>query len=185
MIGVLIESHEEHTDMFEEKELHLKEIKSEARTNKPRKTISKLVSGKELTSDDVCSAMKDHEKNQPRPVSLSKNPTSKKIISKPHTPISVKPKQGPSHINLLLQSSDSSEDDDDIPDKEKCCFCGLFTPKEKKNEVFISFTKWAQCDGMPQGKPCLHWVHLKYCTKVSVLRRGDKFFCHHCETVEE
>ena len=65
---------------------------------------------------------------------------------------------------------DSSESEDE----EKCCVCNKFTPQAVRDCVSIVFTKWAQCDD------CNRWVHLKYCTPVKVLRRGDVFHCPEC-----
>ena len=78
---------------------------------------------------------------------------------------------GPIDLSTPEYSSDS---DESIPDKEKCCVCKLFHPQETRGCEQLLFTKWAHCDNCP------HWVHLQYCTKVRVVRLGDTFICPHC-----
>ncbi|KAH3751694.1 hypothetical protein DPMN_186263 [Dreissena polymorpha] len=73
-----------------------------------------------------------------------------------------------------------SSDDESIDDEEKCCVCNLFTPQEVSGATSLIFTKWAQCYGVRNGRPCLHWTHLSYCTNARVVRRQEKFFCSHC-----
>ena len=68
----------------------------------------------------------------------------------------------------------SSEDESD-----KCCLCGKFTPDEVRQRASLIFTKWVACD----RNGCDHWVHLN-CSTVNVIRRGAKFFCHHCSYEE-
>ncbi|XP_045195071.2 uncharacterized protein LOC123550708 [Mercenaria mercenaria] len=171
-------------DLFEKQTLKLKNVKSKL-INKPRKTMSKLVSGKELTSDEVCEAIQQHIKDQQKPTKKPAKKTAKmsKLVKKSPMKKSVSPKPGPSHINLLASSESSC--DEDIEDEEKCCVCGLFTPTALANAVSITFAKWAQCDGMVNGYPCNHWTHLIHCTNVRVIRRGDTFLCPHCEVMEE
>ena len=77
------------------------------------------------------------------------------------------PKPGPSHY-YVESSNTYSDSDPDIPDEEKCCVCKLYTPVEVRDSLAIKFTKWVQYD----NQRCLHWVHLKYCTELSVIRRG-------------
>ncbi|XP_045188135.2 uncharacterized protein LOC123546012 [Mercenaria mercenaria] len=69
--------------------------------------------------------------------------------------------------------------DEDDDESDECCVCNLFTPKEVSGATSLIFTKWAQCDGMINGRPCLHWTHLAFCTEVSVVRRGYKFLYPH------
>ena len=78
---------------------------------------------------------------------------------------------GPSHINITDSLDETDESDMEITDDEKCCICKKFTPEEVRNSVSVIFTKWVKCDG--EGRS--HWAHLKYCTTVSVIRRGDTF----------
>ena len=180
---------EDVRDLFEEREKDLVRVKNENK-KKPRNTVSKLVAGKELTSESVRKAVKEHEhKQKTTPANAvkslkgkqpSKSPKSLKEKQSKKAPKS--PKPGPSHINLL---HDSSEDSEMEIDTDVCCVCNRFQPKEQAECISLTFVKWGQCDGIVNGKPCLHWTHLKYCTPVRVLRRGDKFLCPHCKTNEE
>ncbi|KAH3726453.1 hypothetical protein DPMN_052320 [Dreissena polymorpha] len=63
--------------------------------------------------------------------------------------------------------------------------CGFHQPIEMKPNKNIIFAKWAQCDGMRGGWPCLHWVHLSYCCPTVNVENGDKFYCPHCVDFEE
>jgi hypothetical protein len=168
----------EISDIFEKAEQKLKAVKNE-KTNKPRRTVSKLVSGKELTSDSVIRSIEQHENEQKKATKKPKKPV-KEIPLMVKSSLLSSPKPGPSHINLALDSSASSTDGSDS-EEEKCCHCGLFQPKELSNCVSLTFVKWAQCDGLH----CKHWTHLIYCTPTRVIRRGDKFLCPHCKDVEE
>jgi hypothetical protein len=71
-------------------------------------------------------------------------------------------------INLDESSSDDEVDDD------PCCVCGKSFPPQLRGIQPLVIVKGGQCDG------CKHWVHLKYCTDVRVLRRGSSFHCKHC-----
>lgn len=81
--GIRIEIEEDQCDMFEKREKKLKSVKNNV-TKKPRNTISKLVAGKELTSEEVCAAISEHERNQKRPTTKPKKESSvRKIIKRP------------------------------------------------------------------------------------------------------
>ncbi|KAH3774212.1 hypothetical protein DPMN_175587 [Dreissena polymorpha] len=54
------------SDVFQEKEHHLTKRKNVS-VRKPYRTVSKLVSGKELTSDNVINAFQQHELAMNRP----------------------------------------------------------------------------------------------------------------------
>jgi len=49
-------------DVFELREKQIIDIKRKKNPNKPRKTVSKLVSGRELTNDTVMANIAEHEK---------------------------------------------------------------------------------------------------------------------------
>ncbi|XP_053408884.1 uncharacterized protein LOC128559893 [Mercenaria mercenaria] len=74
--------------------------------------------------------------------------------------------------------TDESDSDFEVDDGDKCCVCNMLSPTELKGCTSITFVKWGKCDFCP------HWVHLKYCTAVKVLRRASIFRCPHC-TLEE
>lgn len=172
--GIVINSDTLPVNIFQEKENNLRQIKSRL-IKKPRKTISKIVSGKEI-SPLLLENMKDHEKEQKKNV--------KKVKSEVKFPENTSKLQpGPSHINLVPDSDTDSYFESD-KEEDLCCVCNKFTPEEVSKSASIIFVKWAQCDGFRNGQPCKHWVHLKFCTSVKILRRGDSFFCHHCKKEE-
>ena len=53
----------EEASMFQAREQHLKQVKSET-VKKPRKFVSKIVAGKEITDETVYGALLSHEKEQ-------------------------------------------------------------------------------------------------------------------------
>ncbi|XP_053388230.1 uncharacterized protein LOC128551405 [Mercenaria mercenaria] len=169
------------TDLFEKKENDLKKVKSEHKS-KQRKTMSKIVAGKEIT-EEIVAKMTEHEKNQKKP-SQNKHDKLKSmkkdkvnvIVSEP-----LSPKPGPSHINLI---PDTDTDDSMIDEDELCCQCKRYTPEEVSRSISIIFVKWGRCDNVMRGKTCNHWVHLSYCTPVRVLRRSDSFLCPCCDKEE-
>ena len=184
--------------MFDRLENELKSVKSNTE-KKPRNTLSKLVSGKEITDNVIAAAIEAHVNAQPTPLKRKckvNSPISKK--SKPSNGTSLKkkpnngksskptlncePQPGTSHINLV--QSDSDESDSEIPEEELCCVCKCWAPPAARNNVYISFTKWVQCDGMKDGALCKHWTHLGYCTDKRVIRRGETFLCIHCTNEE-
>ena len=71
---------------------------------------------------------------------------------------------------INLDSSSSDEEDDSEP----CCVCNKTFPPQLRGIDTLVIVKWAQCDN------CRHWVHLVYCSKVRVVRRGSTFYCKHC-----
>ena len=75
----------------------------------------------------------------------------------------------------LSQSSEDSESTD-IAEDEKCCVCHTYEAGYLKQCVYVSFVSWGKCDFCP------HWTHLKSCSEVRVVRRGDVFRCPHCLT---
>ncbi|KAH3795479.1 hypothetical protein DPMN_149033 [Dreissena polymorpha] len=87
------------------------------------------------------------------------------------------PKPGPSRINVITDTSSDYN--------ETCCACDRFQTKEQAAFVSLTFVKWARCDGICNGMPCLHWAHLGYCTPVKVVRREDEVYCPHCQKPEE
>ena len=186
------------------------EIKSMVSDKKVRNTISKLTSGKPITEEENVRGIVDHQlnyrKKQPTYPNNSgtkdmiKINTGKQLVKgkskiKQHNPCKKSssaenklsksaceirqcnsPKPVPSHY-YVDSSIDDSASDSDIPDEEKCCICKMYTPKEIRESNTIKFTKWVQCDNMA----CRHWVHLKFCTSLSVIRKGVQFYCPHCE----
>ncbi|XP_053391918.1 uncharacterized protein LOC128554649 [Mercenaria mercenaria] len=171
-------------DLFRQKEKKLREVKSKEK--KTRNTISKVVSGREIT-DSILNKLKDHESEQNVRPKKTKQETLKSNSMNPkkqekrsyNTP---EPQPGPSHINI--QDSDEETSSDSDKEEDKCCVCKKFSPSEVSRSISLIFVKWAQCDGLRNGQPCKHWVHLTYCTPVRVVRRGDHFYCTHCKKEE-
>ncbi|XP_053391991.1 uncharacterized protein LOC128554706 [Mercenaria mercenaria] len=171
-------------ELFARKESQLINIKCE-KEKKTRKTMSKIVAGKQVT-DEVISRMKEHESkgNGSKRKQSGKtqcNDKKKKLKTKEVSP-AMEHQPGPSHINLLPDTPSCDSDSDD--EQSLCCVCEKFTPTELSKSVSLVFAKWAQCDGMRNDLPCMHWVHLIYCTPVRVIRKGDKFLCPHCDKEE-
>ena len=75
----------------------------------------------------------------------------------------------PDDVNL----SDSSPEEMD--EQDLCCVCHKFNADGLNPAFVIEFIRWAQCE------KCMHWTHLKYCTKVRCLRRDSVFLCPHCD----
>ena len=69
-------------------------------------------------------------------------------------------------------------DDESISEAEKCCVCKQFTPDPVRKGVAFEITGWVQCE----NNLCKHWVHLKYCTDIHVVRLGAHFLCTHCKS---
>ena len=156
------------------KEKHLKDVKSDL-VRKERKTMSKIVAGKEI-SDGVVEKMVEHEKSQKGSHGGKKTTSARK--SKPKKEIAFIDDQqpGPSAINLISDDANSDSDSgcENIDPAKLCCICRKWQPEQIRNCVSLVFTKWAQCDR------CNHWVHLIYCSPVRFVRRNDSFFCPHC-----
>ncbi|KAH3870771.1 hypothetical protein DPMN_033961 [Dreissena polymorpha] len=111
----------------------------------------------------------------PEAQTVLKNPCTRK---KPLESITQK---GNSHKlnNKKVKTITAMDSDDDIEsEEEKCCVCGKFFP-EKSDYDHINIVQRGQCD------TCNKWVHLKFCTRVKVLRRGDSFLCPTCCKAEE
>ena len=83
-------------------------------------------------------------------------------------------KKGKAVKSKKVVTSEYSEEstDEETEDDIKCCVCNSTSPVGSLWSHTV--TPWVQCD------KCGHWVHLKFCTEVRVVRRGDDFFCPHC-----
>lgn len=82
---------------------------------------------------------------------------------------------GPSGINNINNSVELDENDEEIPEKEKCCICHKFEPESLKKKPYITLVNWAMCSN------CTHWVHLSFCVLERVVRRDYKLLCPHCK----
>ena len=173
-----------------------------ANAPKPRNTIHNIVSGEAITEKSVAEKVRAHFKppmkklisGQKEPqrknssnVKPSKKrpacaPSSPKVPSKAKVPFKppLKDPQLPGTSAIFVsQTSENSDDLESEDDSSVCCVCGLFSPQQMRDRPYIEFVKWAQCDR------CSHWVHLKYCCKVLVIRRGTTFLCPCCTNQNE
>lgn len=89
------------------------------------------------------------------------------------SPIPTSPKPSTSGLHQHLDSF--SDDQSEIAEEDLCCVCKKIQPEAMCLKYTVEFVKWGQCD------QCNHWVHLKYCSSVKILRRKDSFFCPCCE----
>lgn len=182
------------SEFMKQKEINLQKTKHKSNDKKSRKTLSKIVSGKEL-SPSVILKMKKHEEDQShvKKLKVTSPKELKKTKQKKHTqPVSLdllaSPQPGPSAFycpdNRSVNDIHNS-DEESVVDDEPCCVCGLHQPLEMSKNRGISFAQWAQCDGIIGGRPCLHWVHLKFCTPTTDVGKNEKFYCPHCVDFEE
>ncbi|KAJ8312951.1 hypothetical protein KUTeg_010324 [Tegillarca granosa] len=171
----------------------IKTVKCESKkVRKPRRWVGKVVSGRAITEPENLKNLKSYIQESSSSVckvnkyTNGKKSSSKKLKSKSKTKSKASssthnissPQPGSSRINISDLSTGMSSCDK-MEDSEKCCVCNQFTPKEIRDSNFLEFTQWVQCD------TCAHWVHLKYCTSVRVVRLGDKFNCIHCKQPTE
>ena len=99
--------------MLKRKEQKLKETKSKNK-GKLRKTISKIVAGKEITTETILK-IKEHEHSSTQ-TSSKKSESSKKAVPPPQP--------GPSSTVRSAHSDSSQQEEDD----EVCCVCNRFSP---------------------------------------------------------
>ncbi len=159
---------------------------------KSRRCVSKVVAGKAITEPDTAIALKEYfsvsesknkkAKFQPPIKSVNKPSKSNKLPPKsgertPHvTPhvTSKSPVPGTSGIQKkCVNVSDSDSDESVVDDSDNCCVCGKFSPDALRALPYIEFANWGECE----FDSCGHWVYLKYCCPVRVLRCHDHFFC--------
>lgn len=95
-------------------------------------------------------------------------------------PSGIKQKRVTAVINYL-----SDEENDTgahrIPPEQLCCVCKAWSPPGLKNCPDLAIVNWARCS----EEDCQHWCHLRFCTKVRVVRRHTFFRCPHCEHPDE
>ncbi|XP_041360715.1 uncharacterized protein LOC121376969 [Gigantopelta aegis] len=149
-------------------------ITRKPKPTKKRKVLSAVVSGKAITEDLVLEDIREHQKNKQNKEGLQK----RKCTKSKKTEDSPKPSTSgilfPPSANTKQQledEDDTSEESDDPSDL--CCKCKKSQPDEYKHCVSLCFVSWAQCT----YPACQHWVHLKFCTPVRVVRRHSEFWC--------
>ncbi|XP_060556927.1 uncharacterized protein LOC132717474 [Ruditapes philippinarum] len=174
-------------DFLLEREMTLRKVKSEKPKQKVRNTMSRIVSGKDLSAKSVLDSMKQHEINQKgHKKSTSKKGSKSFKIKKSvmHAQMDNEPQPGPSHITVNASIS-SDSDTETIIDSEVCCVCSNFEPVGLAKKKSVTFVQWAQCDGIKNHVPCKHWTHLGFCTNKKSVDKTEKFFCPHCSSRHE
>ncbi|KAH3708958.1 hypothetical protein DPMN_068417 [Dreissena polymorpha] len=165
-------SGKEAIDAYLQKKADAEKNKTTVQTNKKcncmnkRKKLSKPnPGGKEITSEQYIEEVDLY--------------SSQKVDVTPAFPqLTKSPQPSTSGLNVIhvndIHINDSDNSTDSEGESEVCCVCGLFYPRRADENSFIKIVNWAQCD------ECGHWVHLAFCDKKRVLRRGDAFRCMHC-----
>jgi hypothetical protein len=155
-------------------------------TAKVRKTLSKVVGGRAVTEDVIFDKIKEHESRTTKPKSKApitgksqKGKTKRKTQTRPTLPSQPQPSTSGVNVTVPAVSALSDTDDTDNEHDAVCCVCGRFSPAELKYCINLTIVKWACCDR------CDQWVHLRFCSPVAVLRRGDSFLCPKCTESEE
>ncbi|XP_046576244.1 MFS-type transporter clz9-like [Haliotis rubra] len=150
-------------------------LTDKSQSTKKRKVLSAVVGGKAITEDSIMEKVREHQVSNP-PVkkrkSANKTPKSRQNIM---TDKSSSPQPGTSGIYFrrIDPVVDSSDEENEITDDELCCQCYRFTPRELEGCQSIVFVSWAECT----HPSCKHWVHLKVCTPVRVVRATSEFWC--------
>ena len=162
-----------------------------------RKYLSKIVSGKAITEENIIKCVKEHCQ------SAKAKSTSKSVVNKKQTgkcinikkqKNDVKQKRGvksscnkikcnssvakPSTSGLqVVYISDSEESlfdhESQMSQSELCCVCNKFYPEKLKECGDLTIAKWGQC----MYNECSHWVHLRFCCEIRVLRTHSVFYC--------
>ncbi|KAJ8313688.1 hypothetical protein KUTeg_008249 [Tegillarca granosa] len=160
--------------------------------SKSRNTLSKVVGGKAITDDTVYSKIEEHIQAQaqtsrkrsstdniPSEKSKRKHPSVNKDLPSENSIKKGKSKSNPSKGKAIKNSKiivdHLSDSDSDISEDEKCIICNRFYPQDQND--YVKIVNWGQC-----GK-CNGWVHLRFCSTVKALRRGDNFYCPNCTDV--
>ncbi len=159
---------------------------------KERQSISKVVAGKAITEVDVTIRLQQYfsesqtkkSKFQPplkSPGTTIRHTTDKYTVNNPKKRVnpvrtSESPKPGPSGVQThahVIQDSASDSDESEYNPKDLCCVCGNNFPDALNQLPYAEFATWGKCDFVS----CAHWVHLKYCCPVRILRRHSTFYC--------
>ena len=87
------------------------------------------------------------------------------------------PKPGPSGLQVIYISDSDDESlydhESQMSESDLCCVCNKFYPEQLRQCGDLTIAKWGQCD----YNGCLHWVHLRFCCEVRVLRTHHIFYC--------
>ena len=158
-----------------------------------RRNISDIVGGKAVTENETVEKMKNYINHsnkckkprkcekQKETIKQKKGLTGKTVSltnSKSKT-VSL-PQPGPSNVNQQQVNSQNSADkesdfesESQMADEDKCCQCQRYYV-QSRDCLEVSITQWACCD------VCNHWVHLKYCPPIRVVRKETPFKCPCC-----
>jgi len=156
---------------------------------KPRKTLSKITSGKTITEAETFEKIKEFKeqskgKSAHKPAKTRKHKPNSTINSKVKKPKEAKEmividSQKPSTSIFsgakgpLEDSIFSSDDDDDV----LCCVCDQRYPPALRHCISLTIVNWTKFDA------CEHWTHLRHCSSVNVVRRLSEFVCPHTQTI--
>ncbi|CAC5424039.1 unnamed protein product [Mytilus coruscus] len=151
-----------------------------------RKCLSKIVSGKAITEENVIECIKEHcqpkrSVNKSSEINSSKKNSSSAIKKKSSTKrvqskcnSSPKPCTSGLQVIYLSDSQESLyEHESQMSESDLCCVCHKFYPQKLKECGDLTIAKWGQCifDG------CSHWVHLRFCCNVRAVRTHSIFYC--------
>ncbi|KAJ8305819.1 hypothetical protein KUTeg_016364 [Tegillarca granosa] len=168
-------------------------LKSFIVAKKARRNISFIIGGKAITEEDTFEKVKEYKEQSTKKTKASqksktascdknaktRNVTQKQMkkgkVSKATNIVSDSQQPGPSGIININNSVELDENDEEIPEEEKCCICHKFEPESLKKKPYITFVNWAMCSN------CTHWVHLSFCVPERVVRRDYKLLCPHCK----
>ncbi|CAG2194274.1 unnamed protein product [Mytilus edulis] len=154
-----------------------------------RKCLSKIVSGKSITEENVIECIKEHcqskksvTKSSKINSSKTKSSSKKKSSTKKNERKGVQskgnssPTPGTSGLQVIyLSDSQESlyEHESQMSESDLCCVCHKFYPQKLKECGDLTIAKWGQC--MFDG--CSHWVHLRFCCNVRAVRTHSIFNC--------
>ena len=186
-------------DHFLDNRLEKAQHLSKSKQSKPRRTLSKVTSGRTITEDENFLKIKEfreQSKGKAKSGINTKNNSTKrkgKIVNqnikkqklkdskltqtiiddeRPSTSGLIFGAQGPLVVEDSFELTDSEDDTDNIP----CCMCNQRYPPTLKHVVSLTIMNWAQCED------CDHWTHLRYCSPVNVVRSKSVFRCPHCDS---
>lgn len=169
-----LQSGKEALDRYLEEKVSPSSVASTYPCNCKRKTtIKPSASGRELDQGFLQEVeLYQSQKENIPPSQSPKQPSVKLPCPLPSTSgINKQKKQNKS----ALPVDHSSDTESDMDESELCCVCGRFSPPNLDTRPHIKIISWGQCD------LCGHWVHLSFCHKKNVVRRGDNFTCVHCQ----
>ena len=148
-------------------------------------------SGKAITEGDILQKLKEREQGPKRKLSFEEEKENhpgksskggknggkgKKVgkgkISHPvmDQPIQRDSQPGPSHIVQAEDIVIYTEEE------ETCCQCHQWSPPGLKLCTNLTLVNWAQCS----SPSCGHWVHLRFCVPLMIVKNEDVFKCPCC-----